>query len=544
MDDYDTLVVNTNIVTDVLGNDFDPEYGEMSAYLHAGILQPTNGAVIVYVDNKIQYTPNYTFTGDDTYEYIVCDDVSPSSCDTATVYIHVTNQPPDAKNDNIKIGIDVPTPIDILANDEEPDDHDILLISAGTDAADGQTNQGGTVSLNNNGTASDPTDDFVDYVPPASYVGMDTFYYHIDDSGTPTLSDIARVIITTTPIVDLELEKKIAPAITAIGQNVTFTITLTNTGANTATGIRVRDKLSTTYNYTSDNGLGAYDAFSGVWYIPSLASGNTISLDIYATILGTENLKNVTEVIAIDQKDIDSSPANDDGDQSEDDEDFAIPTFMSTLGDEVWLDLNADSIRNPLETGIPNMMVCLNNESITKINDTIYNIGAYRDTVFTDSLGLFSFENLPDGEWQIKVLNNPATYTPTYDADGGILNICTFMLTGGEVRVTNNPWCSDTDCANDLDFGLRFSGNHNLAGNICVDDDLDGVCSSIVDNQLAAVEVLLYSGAGKYLGGDDKELEATGGSVRCPWRHADTEAFSRRAGGLTHQSKPPRANPS
>ena len=56
MDDYDTLVVNSNIVTDVRINDFEPEYGALVISLNPEILQPANGTVIIYGDNNIQYS--------------------------------------------------------------------------------------------------------------------------------------------------------------------------------------------------------------------------------------------------------------------------------------------------------------------------------------------------------------------------------------------------------------------------------------------------------------------------------------------------------
>ena len=37
----------------------------------------------------------------------------------------------------------------------------------------------GTVTLNDNGTPGDTSDDFVEYTPPAGYVGSDSFGYTI-----------------------------------------------------------------------------------------------------------------------------------------------------------------------------------------------------------------------------------------------------------------------------------------------------------------------------------------------------------------------------
>src|SRR3989344_5688512 len=49
-------------------------------------------------------------------------------------------------------------------------------------------------------------------------------------------------------------------------------------------------------------------------------------MTITATVLASGDHKNVTEVTAANEPDIDSTPNNDNGDQSEDDEDNAVVT--------------------------------------------------------------------------------------------------------------------------------------------------------------------------------------------------------------------------
>ncbi|MEZ4953743.1 MAG: Ig-like domain-containing protein [Saprospiraceae bacterium] len=330
MDDYDTTVVNNAVETDVLDNDFDQEFGVLTAQLTPGILQPSHGAAIVLGNSTIEYTPDPGFTGDDTYEYIVCDDEIPSLCDTATVFIHVLNRPPDAIPDESETGLNTPVNIDVLENDFEPDGHDIILLSAGAklDATGNSTVFGGSTLLKNNGTPNDPTDDFITYFPPMGFLGVDTFYYRIQDSGTPAGYDITYVTIKVTPMVDLELTKIVDPDTAYLGDDLTFTLTLINKGPSVATSVLVKDKLTTSYSYLGDTGGGAYDPSSGVWHIPSLGVNQTVSLDINAKVSNPSALKNVTEVIACNQKDADSTPNNDDGDQSEDDEDSATPFII------------------------------------------------------------------------------------------------------------------------------------------------------------------------------------------------------------------------
>ena len=57
----------------------------------------------------------------------------------------------------------------------------------------------GTVAINNNGTAGDPTDDFVIYTPTANYNGPDTFTYTVTSGG---VTETATVNVTVTAVND------------------------------------------------------------------------------------------------------------------------------------------------------------------------------------------------------------------------------------------------------------------------------------------------------------------------------------------------------
>ena len=332
-DDYDTTFVNIDIETEVLENDLDLDYDNMNVSLTQGIQQPSHGTIHVVNGKRIEYHPNPGFTGDDQYQYIVCDQQDPPFCDTARVFIHVKNNPPDARDDVAITEMNASVNIPVLVNDVEIDGHGIVLLSAGTDAFNGQTKFGGTVSIMNAGTPSNPADDYVLYTPPSGFVGVDTFQYRIRDTGTPWGYDIARVIVNVTSLIDLELQKTVNPAEAVLGQNVTFTLTLLNKGPGTATTILTKDKLTFSYLYVSDNGNGAYDPITGLWYIASLGPGQSRTLSITAKILNPNALKNVAEVYAVVQKDVDSRPNNDDGDQSEDDEDSATPDLIEICND-------------------------------------------------------------------------------------------------------------------------------------------------------------------------------------------------------------------
>ena len=58
----------------------------------------------------------------------------------------------------------------------------------------------GTVTVNNNGTAGDTTDDFVAYTPAADFNGPDTFTYTVTSGGT---TETANVNVTVTAVADI-----------------------------------------------------------------------------------------------------------------------------------------------------------------------------------------------------------------------------------------------------------------------------------------------------------------------------------------------------
>ncbi|MBQ4822936.1 DUF11 domain-containing protein, partial [Aquimarina sp. MMG016] len=87
-----------------------------------------------------------------------------------------------------------------------------------------------------------------------------------------------------------------------------YTITVTNNGAAQATALVVNDPLPAGVTYVSDTpNAGTYDDATGDWTIGTLDSGDTITLDILASVdVGTsgDTINNVITV-TLDQDDPD-----------------------------------------------------------------------------------------------------------------------------------------------------------------------------------------------------------------------------------------------
>jgi uncharacterized repeat protein (TIGR01451 family) len=132
--------------------------------------------------------------------------------------------------------------------------------------------------------------------------------------------------------VDLELDKELNNNSPSVGEQVMFTITVTNKGPHNATGVEVKDThWPTKLTYSSDDSGGDYNPNTRIWWVGDLAVGASATLHITATVNDEGDWVNVAEVYACDQPDKDSTPNNDE--PLEDDQDevgsSAVPTAVT-----------------------------------------------------------------------------------------------------------------------------------------------------------------------------------------------------------------------
>ncbi|WP_108425802.1 gliding motility-associated C-terminal domain-containing protein [Flagellimonas amoyensis] len=191
----DMVVVNEDesVVVPIFDNDTDlPTSGTLT------ITDPTNGTVNVYdngtpndpADDVVTYSPNADYNGSDSFDYTICNNFG--DCSTATVIVDVL--PILDVNDDVtstEQGVDVT--ISWRANDND-------IPTSGSISATNPSN--GTIVLNDNGTANNPSDDNITYVPNPGYSGTDSFEYTVCDTngncGTATIT----VVVTSQQILD------------------------------------------------------------------------------------------------------------------------------------------------------------------------------------------------------------------------------------------------------------------------------------------------------------------------------------------------------
>ena len=102
----------------------------------------------------------------------------------------------------------------------------------------------------------------------------------------------ANVSILVKPASDLIVGKKVNNTKPNYNDLVTWTITVTNVGPDSASGVVVREMLPKSLIWINDSGLGKYDKNTGVWNIGSMNIGETKSLIITTLVNATGEVTN------------------------------------------------------------------------------------------------------------------------------------------------------------------------------------------------------------------------------------------------------------
>ncbi len=109
---------------------------------------------------------------------------------------------------------------------------------------------------------------------------------------------------------DLSLSQAISNTPLLVGNQITFTLTLKNSGSANATGVKIKDLLPSGFSFVSSRpSIGTYDSKTGIWNAGSIKSGCDATLILTATVINASSptaYTNVAEIIAANQKDPDS----------------------------------------------------------------------------------------------------------------------------------------------------------------------------------------------------------------------------------------------
>jgi gliding motility-associated-like protein len=183
--------LNTAVTINILAND---KSGNASTILNPSSVtvatQPANVSVVVNADGTIMYTPNTGYVGTDSLIYGVCDNGTPSNCQTAVVYVTVnaanTSPITFAAEDYAAIPTGGVANGNVLTNDEN---------SAGATLTasliTGPTAAQGTITINADGSYT--------FTSTAGFSGPVDIVYQSCDGSMPAVCAKATLHILVTP---------------------------------------------------------------------------------------------------------------------------------------------------------------------------------------------------------------------------------------------------------------------------------------------------------------------------------------------------------
>ncbi|HEX9001637.1 MAG TPA: DUF11 domain-containing protein, partial [Blastocatellia bacterium] len=260
-------------------------------------------------------------------------------------------------------------------------------------------------------------------------------------------------VLEGTQTADLAVSKSVSNPTPTFGTNVTFTITVSNSGPNNATGVVVSDLLPAGLVYVSDDGAGAYSSVTGVWTVGNLANAASATLQIVATVNTTDRVDNTAAIGT--SSPADPNPANNQ----------ATVSLMAPRSAN--LDL-AMSVSSPTVTAGNSVTFTLTVKNIG--DDPAYSINVTEDFPsfpalnpgsFTASQGVY---NPATGLWNLASLGKGFTATLTYTVNapntaGPLTNQATGTSTISDPNTLNNSASATTVvCPTAIIVGTPASG--------------------------------------------------------------------------------------
>jgi len=286
-------------------------------------------------------------------------------------------------DDVVSTDEDVPLVVDIYANDSD-------LPTTGSLTNTNPTN--GTVSINENGTPNDPTDDILTYTPNPDYNGPDTFDYTIcntlGDCSTATVNiDVLPIVdaiddsITTTEDTPIDID------ILANDNDVPTIGTLTNTSPTNGSVLLMdngtpSDPSDDVVFYTPNNGFVGTDTFTYT-ICDNAANCSTANVSVVVTDALDLDSDNDGIVDSFEDLDIDG-----DGDPT------TNPTDTDGDGYPDYVDIDSDN------DGIPDNVEAQSTEDYIPPSMVDANANGLDDAYETGQLGIFPVDtdgdSLPD----------------------------------------------------------------------------------------------------------------------------------------------------
>ncbi|MEZ4886638.1 MAG: CARDB domain-containing protein [Chitinophagales bacterium] len=286
-----------------------------------------------------------------------------------------------------------------------------------------------------------------------------------NSSQTPSEDDESSVTISPTVAptdIDLELDISCNVSEFNLYQNVTYTITVTNNGPATATGVQVANSLPSGMAFTSKNeSQGNFNLWAGVWTVGNLNAGATATVDITLFVLNNSAaISNFAQVKAVNENDFDSTPNNSAGIPIEDDEDSVTIIPAGSNNNDIDLALSKTASVSTAKAGdaIAYTLTIVNNGTVQATGVTVEDILPSNLTFIGATASKGTYNNAT-GIWNIGNLGVGVTASLTINVTVDVIVLP--MTNFSQVKTANE---------NDVD-----STPDNNSGTTPQEDDEDSV---------------------------------------------------------------------
>ncbi|MDH3216718.1 MAG: DUF11 domain-containing protein, partial [Candidatus Krumholzibacteria bacterium] len=237
----------------------------------------TNTAAITAVDQLDSLSANDTDTATVTVQSVDLETVksvditTPDEGDTISYTVIVSNNGPDDAA-MLQLSDTLPTAVTYISHSASNGNYNF---------ASGQWN----INSLPNGDADTLTITASIDVETAGTTIMNTvaidFAEQADPNPTNDIDSVAVVVASA----DVALTKTVSPVVTNEGDTITYMITVSNSGPQSAPSVAVADTLPTGVTYvTSTSSQGSYDVGTGVWTVGSVDSATSDTLAVTAII--------------------------------------------------------------------------------------------------------------------------------------------------------------------------------------------------------------------------------------------------------------------
>ena len=207
--------------------------------------------------------------------------------------------------------------------------------------------------------------------------------------------------------VNLGITNTVDKTAVSVGDQVAYTITLTNKGSVDATGITVTDALPVGVTYVSSNaGQGSYDDSTGIWTVGNLNSQASAKLTITADVTkeaGVKIVDNTARVTHSDQPDANSV------------NEIASSSFTVQSAD-MKVTITADNA-TPNERDTVTYIISLNNNGPANATGVmVYDALPIQDVTYVSSNTDEGSYDASTGNWTVGNVDNGANATLTIKA--------------------------------------------------------------------------------------------------------------------------------